>query len=61
MRLQLTVRPTNFIKRAASVSGHCSDGNEHCENGHAVAGARNRVLAKDPALTAKVFKCAAAT
>ena len=59
MRLQPTVRPTNFIKVAASISGHCSDGDEHCENGHAAAGARYRVLATDPTLTAKVFKWAA--
>ena len=28
------VRRTYFIKVAAQDSGHCSDGSDHCKNGH---------------------------
>jgi hypothetical protein len=44
----MPVRRTLFIKVAARISGHCSDGIVHCKNGHRPNAARYDPLAAQP-------------
>jgi hypothetical protein len=37
----MPVRRTFFIKVAARISDHCSDGVDHCKNGHRPAAAQH--------------------
>jgi hypothetical protein len=56
----MLVRRTFFIKVAARISGHCSDGTVHCKNGQQPIAARYDPLAAQsvPAAAAPVVAIA---